>query len=74
MTRAKQLRALLAQGKLIVAPGVIDGITAKAVERAGFSAAYMTGAGTSATLGYPDYGLLTMTEMVAKSHRLRQPK
>lgn len=70
MTRAKQLRALLAQGKLIVAPGVIDGITAKAVERAGFSAAYMTGAGTSATLGYPDYGLLTMTEMVANASRI----
>ncbi|MFZ9408223.1 MAG: isocitrate lyase/PEP mutase family protein [Burkholderiaceae bacterium] len=70
MTRAFQLRTLLSQRKLVVAPGVIDGITAKAVERAGFSAAYMTGAGTSATLGYPDYGLLTMTEMVANASRI----
>lgn len=70
MTRASRLRTLLSQNKLIVAPGVIDGITAKAVERAGFAAAYMTGAGTSATLGYPDYGLLTMTEMVANATRI----
>ena len=70
MTRAFCLRTLLSQNKLIVAPGVIDGITAKAVERAGFAAAYMTGAGTSATLGYPDYGLLTMTEMVANATRI----
>ena len=30
----------------------------------------MTGAGTSATLGYPDYGLITMTEMVANAGRI----
>jgi 2-methylisocitrate lyase-like PEP mutase family enzyme len=55
---------------MVVAPGAIDGITGKAIERAGFAAAYMTGAGTSATLGYPDYGLLTMTEMVANAERI----
>src|SRR3712207_219240 len=50
---AASLRGLLAQGKMVVAPGAIDAITARAIERAGFSAAYMTGAGTSATVGYP---------------------
>jgi 2-methylisocitrate lyase-like PEP mutase family enzyme len=30
----------------------------------------MTGAGTAATLGYPDYGLITMTEMVANASRI----
>ena len=30
----------------------------------------MTGAGTSATLGYPDYGLITMTEMVGNASRI----
>jgi 2-methylisocitrate lyase-like PEP mutase family enzyme len=30
----------------------------------------MTGAGTSASLGYPDYGLLTLTEMVDKANIL----
>jgi 2-methylisocitrate lyase-like PEP mutase family enzyme len=30
----------------------------------------MTGAGTAATLGYPDYGLVTMTEMAANAARI----
>jgi 2-methylisocitrate lyase-like PEP mutase family enzyme len=64
MTAAAKLRALLAKQELVVAPGGYDGLTAKLVERAGFPAVYMTGAGTSARYGYPDYGLLTMSEMV----------
>jgi 2-methylisocitrate lyase-like PEP mutase family enzyme len=70
MSNATRFRELLRSGKLVVAPGAIDGITARAVERAGFSAVYMTGAGTSAALGYPDYGLATMTEMVANATRI----
>ncbi len=70
MSQAARFRTLLRSGKMIVAPGAIDGITGRAIERAGFSCAYMTGAGTSATLGYPDYGLLTLTEMVANASRI----
>ena len=33
-------------------------------------AVYMTGAGTAASYGLPDYGLLTMTEMVANAARI----
>ncbi len=56
------------QGECIVAPGAYDCITAKAVELAGFQAIYMTGMGTSVSrLGLPDYGLATMTEMVANA-------
>jgi 2-methylisocitrate lyase-like PEP mutase family enzyme len=70
MSNAASLRALLRSGRMIVAPGAIDGITGRAIDRAGFQAAYMTGAGTSMTLGYPDYGLATMTEMVANASRI----
>jgi 2-methylisocitrate lyase-like PEP mutase family enzyme len=70
MSNAAALRALLRAGKMIVAPGAIDGITGRAIDRAGFQAAYMTGAGTSMTLGYPDYGLITMSEMVANATRI----
>lgn len=70
MSNAASFRVLLASRKMIVAPGAIDCITGRAIARAGFSAAYMTGAGTSATLGYPDYGLITMTEMVANASRI----
>jgi 2-methylisocitrate lyase-like PEP mutase family enzyme len=55
---------------MIVAPGAIDCITGRAIAQAGFSAVYMTGAGTSATLGYPDYGLITMSEMVGNASRI----
>ena len=55
---------------MITAPGAYDCITARLVEQAGFPAVYMTGAGTAATLGYPDYGLVTMSEMADNAGRL----
>ena len=64
MSAAKQLRTLLAQEGIVIAPGVYDGITTRLAEQAGFPCLYMTGAGTSLSLGYPDLGLLTMSEMV----------
>ena len=70
MSNAAKFRTLLAAKKMIVAPGAIDCITGRAIAHAGFSAAYMTGAGTSATLGYPDYGLITMSEMVGNASRI----
>jgi 2-methylisocitrate lyase-like PEP mutase family enzyme len=64
------LRRLLAGPEMLVAPGGYDGITARLIEQAGFSAVYMTGAGTAASFGLPDYGLLSMTEMVANAARM----
>jgi 2-methylisocitrate lyase-like PEP mutase family enzyme len=63
-----RLRALLAAGGLISAPGVYDGLTAALVARTGFSAAYLTGAGVAvAGFGMPDIGLLTATEMAGRA-------
>ena len=70
MTAMAALRALLARDEMLIVPGAYDAITARAVERAGFDAVYMTGAGTAAALGYPDYGLATMTEMVENAGRI----
>jgi len=70
MSEAGKLRALLRGDGMIVAPGAYDGITARLIEQAGFAAVYMTGAGTSAAFGYPDFGLLTMTEMVSNAARI----
>ncbi len=67
---ARRLRDLLAQEDLLVAPGAYDCITARAIQAAGAQACYMTGAGTAATLGYPDYGLVTMTEMADNAGRI----
>lgn len=67
MSKAKILRNQLAASDMLIAPGAYDAIGAKLIEQAGFPLVYMTGAGTSASLGYPDYGLLTMSEMVEKA-------
>src|SRR5215218_8894497 len=70
MSAATQFRRQLKQDGMVVAPGAYDCFTARMVEQAGFSAVYMTGAGTAATLGYPDFGLVTMSEMVANAGRI----
>jgi 2-methylisocitrate lyase-like PEP mutase family enzyme len=57
--------------QLVQAPGAFDALTAKLVESQGFDAVYMTGYGTSAGMfGFPDIGLLTMTEMVGNAGRI----
>jgi 2-methylisocitrate lyase-like PEP mutase family enzyme len=40
------------------------------IAQAGFETVYMTGAGTAAMLGYPDFGLVTMSEMVGNARRI----
>ncbi len=58
------LRARLAQGPILIAPGVYDALTALLAQRAGFEAVYLSGAAVSYTrLARPDIGLLTQTEM-----------
>jgi 2-methylisocitrate lyase-like PEP mutase family enzyme len=70
MTEAARFRELMRRDGMVVAPGAYDCITARLIERAGYDAVYMTGAGTAATLGYPDFGLVTMTEMVDNARRI----
>jgi 2-methylisocitrate lyase-like PEP mutase family enzyme len=70
MTGASGLRGLLRGEAMVIAPGAYDGLTAKLVAQAGFPAVYMTGAGTSVSHGYPDFGLLSMTEMVENAARI----
>jgi 2-methylisocitrate lyase-like PEP mutase family enzyme len=71
-TPARQrLRDLLAQGELIVAPGVFDGISATLARRTGHVAAYMTGAaGAASGFGLPDIGLVTSTEMTERARMI----
>lgn len=60
------LREMLIHGKEIVtAPGVYDGISALLAKQAGFSALYASGGAIARSTGYPDIGLMTMTEVSA---------
>ncbi len=47
-----------------IVPGASDPLTARLVEAAGFAAVYLTGGGFSRANGYPDLGLMTMSEIV----------
>ena len=69
-SNATRLRAQFAGGDMVIAPGAYDGLTARLIEQAGFPAVYMTGAGTAATIGFPDYGLVTMSEMADNAERI----
>ncbi len=55
------LRALM-QSATIAAPGAYSGLVARAVARAGFSAAYVSGGALSADSGVPDIGLRSCTD------------
>lgn len=73
MRKTAQLKQLLSSGKVVVAPGAFNALSAKIIEQAGFPAVYMTGYGASADLlGTPDYGLLTLTEMSNHAARIAQ--
>ena len=64
MRPTTRLRELLRGDRIVVAPFAYDAMQAKIVEQTGFPAVYMTGFGTAAARGYPDVGLITMSEMV----------
>jgi 2-methylisocitrate lyase-like PEP mutase family enzyme len=64
MNPRKQLRQLLAGPGYVITPGAYDTLTARLVQLAGFESVYLTGGGYSRANGYPDVGLLTMTEVV----------
>jgi len=67
MSPASQLRHLLAQPGPVLAPGVYDCLSARVVEKAGFPAAFVSGAAVTASiLGYPDVGLQTMPEILGQ--------
>ena len=62
-TKAARLRELIAKNAVML-PGVPNAALARQVERAGFDALYISGAGmANATAGVPDIGLLTLTEV-----------
>src|SRR5437763_7423695 len=63
MTSGARLRQLIKNG-CVAMPGVFNAAMGRLVERSGFEALYISGAGLcNATAGVPDIGLLTFTEV-----------
>ena len=64
MSFGNQLRTRLEQSEILVIPGIYDCLSAKIAEQLGFEVVATSGFGIAASsLGLPDYGFLTATEM-----------
>lgn len=67
----KTVKEMLEKKAFICAIGVGNALEAKLVEAAGFDCLYMTGYGVVAeNFGYPDIGLVTMSEMAETARRI----
>jgi 2-methylisocitrate lyase-like PEP mutase family enzyme len=67
MNTRQTLRALLNREKLLVAPGCFDGLSGRLVQDAGFEAAYLSGGAVARSMGIPDVGLVTMSEVIERA-------
>ena len=67
----KELRDRLERG-VVMAPGAFDALVARAVGQAGFDAVYVSGGATANVAGYPDIGLITLTEMTRTIREIGQ--
>lgn len=62
-----KIKQLMSEG-IVVLPGAFNAISAKLVEKAGFKALYISGAGlANGVAAMPDIGLFTMTEVQAQA-------
>ena len=56
----------------VVAPGAFNALVARAVARAGFDACYISGGATANVAGYPDIGLISLSEMCGTIRQITQ--
>jgi 2-methylisocitrate lyase-like PEP mutase family enzyme len=59
-----KLRNLFASGRIAVAPGAFDGLSARLVAQAGFPAVYASGGAIARSTGVPDLGLMPVNAIV----------
>jgi 2-methylisocitrate lyase-like PEP mutase family enzyme len=67
MNSRQVLKQLFKRDRLLVAPGCFDGLSARLVEEAGFDAAYLSGGALARSMGIPDIGLVTMSEVIERA-------
>lgn len=66
MRATTKLRSLLKSGRITVAPGAFDGLSARLVEQAGFPAIYASGGAIARSCGIPDLGLMSPNAIVER--------
>lgn len=70
VSRATLLRQELKSGRLLQFPGAFNPLCAMLIEKMGFDGVYISGAVLSNSLGLPDIGLTTQTEVSMKGHEI----
>ncbi len=71
MSKTRIHHVLDAAGGSIAFPGVFDTLSARLAERVGFPMAFISGYSVAATsIGEPDLGLLTQTEIIDRARRI----
>jgi 2-methylisocitrate lyase-like PEP mutase family enzyme len=61
-----KLRNILKSGRIAVAPGAFDGLSARLVAQAGFPAVYASGGAIARSAGLPDLGLIPVDVIVER--------
>jgi 2-methylisocitrate lyase-like PEP mutase family enzyme len=70
-SKGRQLKELLHSPRILIAPGVYDGFSARLVEKMGFRTASISGAGVSESkIGWPDRGIMGFGENVEACRKI----
>ena len=70
-SKGRQFKDLMNAPEILIQPGIYDGYTARLVERSGFKAGSISGAGVSESrMGWVDRGIMTFDENLANARRL----
>ena len=67
MKSRQTFKQLLQRDRLLVAPGCFDGLSARLIQEAGFEAAYLSGGAVARSMGIPDIGLVTLSEVIDRA-------
>ena len=71
ISKGRQLKELLHSPKILIAPGVYDGFSARLVEKMGFKTASISGAGISESkIGWADRGIMGFGENVEACRKI----
>ncbi len=68
--QAKQFRKLLDSPGIIKIPGAHDAMVGIIAKEVGFDAVYLSGGAFSASLGFPDLGVITLTELATRAREV----
>jgi 2-methylisocitrate lyase-like PEP mutase family enzyme len=72
MKTTTRIRQMIHGNDIHVAPGAFDGMTARLVEQAGFDLIYASGGAIARSCGFPDIGLLSLTEVQQRLEQIAE--